>query len=411
MNLSFKKNYYILVTVVFVGFLLFGISENVRGPAIPQIQSDFQIGEAQLGLLLALNSLGFLLACMYTSILANKIGIKATTIISFIAMALSGVCLFASTSFPYLTASFFFLYVGNGMLEIALAIIAAQIFKNHTGTMMNLSHFFYGLGSTIAPIMAASLMGWEFGGGELGWRFMYMIVLSLTILPIIPTIIARFSKEEDEGGEEKTSFKKLMKDRIAWTIVILLTFGVTAELATASWLVNYYVHVFQWTIEDASKILSLFFFFFMLARLFLGPVTDKIGYIHSILLFSLFSSVCGIIGIALGNEGAIVIALAGAGIAPIYPTVMALIAKRYAKGTGTAITFTVSLMGIGSVVINLFIGFFIEAINAIADRYELLMGGNIGMQVGFAFIITTPVACVICSFILLRMFKKEGKVV
>ncbi|MFA9455957.1 sugar MFS transporter [Halalkalibacter sp. AB-rgal2] len=411
MKLSLKKNYYILVIVVFAGFLLFGISENVRGPAIPQIQSDFQIGEAQLGLLLALNSLGFLLACMYTSILAKKIGIKATTIIAFIAMALSGVCLFASTSFPYLTASFFFLYVGNGMLEIALAIIAAQIFKNHTGTMMNLSHFFYGLGSTVAPIMAASLMGWEFGGEELGWRFMYMIVLSLTILPIIPTLIARFSNEEEEDGEENISIKKLMKDRIAWTIVILLTFGVTAELATASWLVNYYVHVFQWTIEDASKILSLFFFFFMLARLFLGPVTDKIGYIHSILLFSLFSSVCGIIGIALGNDGAIVIALAGAGIAPIYPTVMALLAKRYAKGTGTAITFTVSLMGIGSVVINLFIGFFIEAINALSDRYELLMGGNIGMQVGFAFIITTPVACVICCFILLRLFKKEGKFV
>lgn len=404
----FINNYYILVAVVFIGFLLFGISENVRGPAIPQIQADFKIGEAQLGLLLALNSLGFLLACTYTAILANKIGIKATTISAFVAMALSGVCLFASTSFPYLMASFFFLYVGNGMLEIALAIIAAQIFKNHTGTMMNLSHFFYGLGSTIAPVMAASLMGWEIAGGELGWRYMYMIVLSLTILPIIPTLLARFSKEEDEEGEEKTSIKKLLKDRVAWTIVLLLTFGTTAELATASWLVNYYVHVFHWSIEDASKVLSLFFFFFMLARLFLGPVTDKIGYVSSILLFSLFSGLCGIVGILLGNHGAIAIALAGAGIAPVYPTVMALIAKRYEKGTGTAIAFTVSVMGIGSVVINLFIGFFIEAINIVTNRLELFIETNMGMLIGFAFIITTPLVCVICCMILRRLLKKEG---
>ncbi len=52
-------NYYILLVVIFGGFLIFGLSENVRGPAIPKIQSEFMIGETQLGLLLALNSLGF----------------------------------------------------------------------------------------------------------------------------------------------------------------------------------------------------------------------------------------------------------------------------------------------------------------------------------------------------------------
>ncbi len=395
---------------MFIGFLLFGISENVRGPAIPKIQDDFKIGEAQLGLLLALNSLGFLLACTYTSVLANKIGIKATATLAFVAMALSGVCLFASTSFSYLVASFFFLYIGNGMLEIALAIIAAQIFKNHTGTMMNLSHFFYGLGSTLAPVMAASLMGWEVAGGELGWRYMYMLVLSLSILPIIPTLLARFSKEDEDEGEEKTSFQKLVKDRVAWMIVLILTFGSTAELATASWLVNYYVHVFDWSIEDASKVLSLFFFFFMLARLFLGPVTDKMGYARSILLFSLISGVCGIVGIILGNHGAFAIALAGAGIAPIYPTIMALLAKRYKKGTGTAIAFSVSIMGIGSVIFNLFIGFFIEGLNMITDYFGVFYGMNIGMQIGFALIITTPFACVISCLFLSKLLNKEEEV-
>lgn len=46
----------------------------------------------------------------------------------------------------------------------------------------------------------------------------------------------------------------------------------------------------------------------------------------------------------------------------IYPTVMAFIAKRYPGGSDTAITFTVTMMGLGSVIGNYIIGFVIEAV-------------------------------------------------
>lgn len=44
----------------------------------------------------------------------------------------------------------------------------------------------------------------------------------------------------------------------------------------------------------------------------------------------------------------------------IYPTVMAFIAKRYPNESDTAITFTVTLMGVGSVIGNYLIGGVIE---------------------------------------------------
>lgn len=401
-----KFNYYILLFVVFGGFLLFGLSENVKGPAIPSMQSDFSLNESQLGFLLALNSLGYLLACSFTSALAEKIGIKWTGIISFVSMPVAGLFMYLSTGFGSLAASYFLLYIGNGILEIGLGIMAARIFVKNTGTMMNLSHFFYGLSSIGAPMLGASMMGWNIMDGELGWRGMYLVVLSLSLLPIIPSLIGKFPDEDEHGDGERTSFRALLRDKIAWLIVAILSFGVISEMAVGSWLVYYLENAYEWSTKEASSMLSLFFLFFTLSRLFVGPVTDKLGYTLSIMIFSAFSGLCSLAAVLIGKEGAILFAIAGIGIAPIYPTVMALLSKKYAKGIGTAITFVVTLMGIGSVLGNLVIGFIIDWVSRAFSQE-----GNeiIGLQAGYIFIAAMALVCSCCCVFLYKTLRRRNE--
>jgi len=403
-----KYNYMLMLFIVFGGFLIFGLSENVRGPAIPVIQSDFQLSQTHLGSLLALNSLGYLIACSFTSILANKIGIKWTGIAAFLSMTAAGLVIFFSTTFTSLSASFFFLYIGNGMLEIGLGILAAQIFTKNTGMMMNLSHFFYGLSSTVAPIMAASIMGWNWFEGEVfGWRGMYLFILCFSLLPIIPSLLGKFPTENVEEGSG-LSFKSLMKDPIAWLIVAILSFGVVSELAVGGWLINYLVKAYQWELTDASHMLSLFFLCFMLSRLLLGPLTDKIGFTKSIMFFSAFSGICSFAAILIGEKGAILFAISGIGIALIYPTVMALLAKRYPNGTGTAITFTVTLMGIASVIGNFMIGFIIDFV---ANLFSNAESELIGLQAGYGFIALLALLCSGSCYILYQILHRRNELV
>ncbi len=94
MRLSKKSNYIILTVAIFLGFLMFGFSENIKGPAIPKVQSDFSINEMQIGILLSLNSIGYLLACTYSGWLTRKIGLKLTNILCFVIMAVSGVLIY-----------------------------------------------------------------------------------------------------------------------------------------------------------------------------------------------------------------------------------------------------------------------------------------------------------------------------
>ncbi|MEH7084118.1 MFS transporter [Neobacillus drentensis] len=402
-----RFNYIVLLFVVFGGFLIFGLSENIKGPALPIMQSDFKLKESQLGVLLSLNSLGYLLACSFTSSLSNKVGIKWTGILAFISMVLAGIFMYLSNGYTSLTLSYFMLYLGNGILEIGLGIMAARIFTKNTGTMMNLSHFFYGLSSIVAPVLGASMMGWDVLGGELGWRGMYLMILSLAILPIIPSLIGKFPDDHQQNGES-TSMRNLIRDPIAWMIVAILSFGVVSELSIGSWLVYFLENAYDWSIKKASEMLSLFFLFFTLSRLFVGPITDKIGYTLSIMIFSGFSGVCSLAAIFSGENGAILFAIAGIGIAPIYPTVMALLSKQYPKGVGTAITFTVTLMGIASVVGNLLVGFIIDFV------YKKIGQGSvenkiIGLQAGYMFIGGLAILCSVCCMLLYRILRKRNQ--
>ncbi|AIQ52065.1 MFS transporter [Paenibacillus sp. FSL R7-0331] len=405
----FNKTYAMQLVTIFLGFIIFGISENIKGPAIPRIQLDFHLNEEQLGSLLSLNALGYLIACSFTAILVRKFGIKATSIISFASMLLSGIFIFVSHAYPAFAASYFLMYIGNGMLEIALAILGARIFVKNVGTMMNLSHFFYGLSSTVAPLIATGMMSVQVSGQELDWRGMYLVMLSLSLLPIITALRSTFPGD-DLPAEQRTPFKELRRDPALWWMVLILSFGVVSELAVGGWLVNFLEKAYRWDTVKASGLLSAFFLLFSVGRLVLGPLTDKIGFTLSLIIFSGFSAVCTFAALAGGESWAFLFAAAGLGIAMIYPTVMAFIAKRYPGGSDTAITFTVTMMGLGSVIGNYIIGFVIEAVKKMYgenDPDALLRG----LQAGYGFIGLCALLCAVCGFVLYRFLKKRGELI
>jgi MFS family permease len=89
---------------------------------------------------------------------------------------------------------------------------------------------------------------------------------------------------------------------------------------------------------------------------------------------------------------------------------MALLATRYPKGTGTAITFTVTLMGIASVIGNLLIGFIIDWVGKIFTKHGEAENLVIGLQVGYGFIAILALLCIACCIILYVILRKEKEV-
>lgn len=103
---------------------------------------------------------------------------------------------------------------------------------------MNLTHGFYGLSSTVAPLIATGLMTVNVFGNTLDWRGMYLVMLSLSIFPILFALRSSFPSDEI-AHEDRVSLKTLMRDPVLWFMVLILSFGVVSELAVGGWLVNF----------------------------------------------------------------------------------------------------------------------------------------------------------------------------
>lgn len=396
---------------IFSGFIVFGLSENIKGPAIPRIQFDLQLDEAQIGTLLSLNSLGYLLACMFTGLLVKKWGIKAVSTIAFSSMFISGFLIWLSSTYSALIGSTFLLYIANGMLEIGLAVLGARIFVKNAATMMNLSHFFYGASSVVAPLLATGLMSITLFGYTISWGLMYAIVLTLSIIPILPTLFSTFPGD-DIKQEERSSWKQLLKDRTMWMIVFILTSGVVSELAVGGWLVNYLEKSYSWSSVAASSMLSTFFIAFSLARLLLGPIIDRIGLTVSIAAAAFISGICTFLAIFGGESLAICFALSGAGIAIIYPTIMALIAKRFPKDSDVVISFVVTMVGFGSVIGNFIIGWISKLVKSMYLRHTVESEATIrGLQAGYSFIGLCALICGILSVWLYIQLKRKNELI
>ena len=349
-----KRNSLLFTVSIFGTFLIYGFYENLKGTALPRIQADFSITELQLGILLAINSLGYLIACSYTTALAKKISMKVCLIVSLFVVALSGVFICFSPSFAILALSFFVLHLGNGMLEISQGVIAARTFTKNTGAMMNLAHFFFGAGSTFSPIIATSLMAVRFGDTIFGWRYVYLIVLSWALIPAVPAFLGRLEKKA--GDKSKTRFSSVLKNRTLWLVILVLVFGSICELGVVAWLVNFLERAYSYTSEQAALRLTLFFVCLTLTRLFLGPAIDKIGLINSLIIVTAFAGVMTVAGVLFGEPGTVLLVIAGIGVAPIYPTVMAVIAKLFSEEIDHAMTAVMTFMGMFMILANFLIG-------------------------------------------------------
>lgn len=404
-----SRNYVILTITIFAGFLIFGFSENIKGPAIPIMQADFRMSELQVGLLLAVNSLGYLVACFYTASLSRKIGLKATLILCLIGMALSGISICFSPNYTTLALSYFVMYLGNGMLEIALGIMAATIFTKNTGTMMNLSHFFYGLSSTLAPILSAGLIRARIGAQVLGWRYMYLIILAWSVIPIIPALLGKMNRQVQD--DKPKGYKAFLKNANAWLIITILSFAVTCEMGAGGWLANYMEKAYRFDTAKAALILTAFFICFTLARLLLGPLTDKIGFVKSLLIFTAFSGISIIIGVICGKPGIIFLIIAGFGIAPVYPTVMALLAKLFTDNIESAMTVTLTIMGISIVLSNLMLGGLVEFFRRIFTSYMGEPGIGPAYAAGYMLIGIFCLASCTAVLVLYKKLKRTNQMV
>ena len=373
------KKSVLLFIILFGAMLLFGYTENLKGVSYPLIKAEFDVSYEQQGIMVSILSISYVVFCLIGGILLGRFGVKKAFITGFIFMTAGLLGAWFMPGFLSIAGSLIIVFAGFGLFEVSTNALATQLFTKRAALLMSLMHFFYGVGSSLSPRAAGIIAAGQ------GWRMVYFLTIPLVLLFFIPSIFARFPKQQGEdpeqsansssdtaveknmdnsgGAAKRTSFFTALKTPMVWVFSVVLGLMVAVEMCSANWASLYFQDVYSLDPKTTgAAFVSNFYILFTASRLLSGFAIEKIGYIRSLFIASFAVVLVFILGFTLGEKGVNVLPALGFFTAIYWPTLLAAAMVYFGKD---APVMTSAIIVIGGA-LNSGIQFLIGRINQFA---------------------------------------------
>ncbi|MEM2725431.1 MAG: MFS transporter, partial [Candidatus Nezhaarchaeales archaeon] len=163
-------SWHVRVTIVcFLGLLFFGFNNYMISASMPQIVSDFGLGDVETGLLLGASFLGMFFGALLFGEVADRIGRRLTFQYTILIYALSTALIAASPNWIFMFLLRFMVGLGlGGLIPVTLAYLSEYLPARVRGRIMAWSISMFSLG--IALSYALTL----FIGLNYGWRWIFV---------------------------------------------------------------------------------------------------------------------------------------------------------------------------------------------------------------------------------------------
>lgn len=379
MNQSTSKTTLVLLTgICFFAFLLFGITDNLKGATLPGMLEELNIDYGTGGNIFFSQYIGFLIATLITGILADRFGLKLVIVLAGIFLAI-GVGGYSSFSTPFLlSASLFIVGMGLGAFELGPNAVIVSLYHEQKGLYLNLMAVMHGLGSMIAPLFASFLFSMNFT-----WRTVYRWELLPIVIFIFISLLLHFPKSEEKAALDFRTIPKVAFKHHLPLYYAAMLFYVAAEIGIGSWLVVYLQNERNMQTALSNNYLALFFGLIMLGRLIGGFIVKRLGYLRTTLIASLL----GIASISIGifSPYSFFLPFTGFFFSIIFPTLTAAVSDTEQKNINTILGVLFTFSGLGGVV----------------GPWLVAWGSELfGLQIGFTILIPLTALTSIFIFIL-----------
>ena len=350
-----------LVAIIFGNMILLGFLNSMRGVSFPLIKNGFDVSYSAMGLLNALSSFAAVCFCIVAGIYMNRFGLKKTIFAAFGFTILGAGLLYFSSAFWMAVGFYLVLQSGFGFFEISLNGGGVKIFTFRSALMLNLLHFFYGVGAIAGPRFVGRLTG----SAGLRWQEVYPITLIPVFVMLAFTVLVRFPRGDD--GEEmraRPSFWHALKDPMVWLFGIIMGLAGSIEACSVSWSGLFLQDVYGLDPSTTgAAFVSMFYILYTLSRFCSGFVIEKAGYMRSVLVSSAAIIIIFVLAFSMGRSGIYLLPVVGFFVAIMWPTALAISVGIFGKRAHTvsspiiSIAFTVGgVVQYGFGISNRFLG-------------------------------------------------------
>jgi MFS family permease len=352
-------------------FGLGGIAVSTWGPRLPAIKSKLAIDTGTIGLLLGTITVGAILGLIGTTAIRNRFGSRlalgGALLIIAVAMTLMGLGLLVG-SIALVAVALLIFGVAIGVLDVLINVEGSAIEQEAGRTFMPGMHAAWSIGAILGSAIGAACAALDIAPTA---QFIAEGVLiagaSFAITPGIPRGIRKSADEKVKSRRDK-----LRLFLSGWLDVRLLLIGVVmlgvelGEGSAGNWLTLAVHKDHGQTVAIAALYFTAFACGEALARIFGGPIVDRLGRVRTIRATTALGIVGVILFITAGNRWLVLIGVVAwaIGVSMGFPLGMSAAAESGADSAARV-----------SVVAS--IGYFANlagppAIGALAERVGLL---------------------------------------
>ncbi len=352
-----KASPFLIFFIIYATMFFFGFIDNVKGVSYPLIKAEFGANYDSQGGLVSLAIFGYVAFCLAASLFMQRFGTKKSVIAGYALVCTGAIATLLAPSFWIAALTMLVINAGFGFFEVGTNALATVVFTRRAALMLNLMHFFYGVGAILGPKTAGLLTG----NFNLSWRQVYLAIMVPTIAVMLLIVFTRLNgekrSEDNEARPGKITFFSAFKHPLVLLFCLVLGFMEVVEFGAANWGGLYLQDVYGLDprIVGASFV-SLFYILFTLSRLLSGLAIEKIGYIRSLYIALVATVGLFLAGFALGRNGIWVLPFTGFTIGLLWPTLIAVAMQVFKANAPTVTSVIITTAGAVNAAFQLVIG-------------------------------------------------------
>jgi MFS transporter, FHS family, glucose/mannose:H+ symporter len=318
------------IVLVNACMFVFGIVLLLMGSLLPTLR----VSAAHAGSLGSLPLAGVLIATIVIGPVFDKAGAKRILALSLILVAGALAVMPWLTTYPALAAAAIIYGLGGGILNTVTNALVSVLRASSRASSLNLLGFSFSLGAIAAPLLMSVAHGRLSSAATLPLLAAAPALILLLLLPM------RFPPGLRAGTPPRVLLQSLLHPAI-WIFAVLLAFESANENCVFVWAGKLTADVFRVSGNRADLALVAVTVALGAGRLIASFVSHRLNS-WVLLLLSCAVLVCGS-GIAAisasthnGYAGMIAgLTILGVGMAPIFPTTLAIAGDRFPTETGT----------------------------------------------------------------------------
>lgn len=314
----------IIATVAYyLAFIILGMTTAANGPSLLKLADHTSSGLDRISLIFIFGSLGYVTGSYFGGRAYDRFPGHKLMAMTLLVIAAASVIIPLSTTLSLLLLAMFLSGLASGILDVGCNTLLLWTHKEKSGPFMNGLHFFFGVGSLIAPLLLAQVL---LRTNDIYWLFYSFAILSVPIM-IWLWLLPEPSHNVHQDEQVSAAFPVVP----VILIVILFLLYVGLELGFGNWIYTYALTLNLGTTVTAAYLTSLFWGSFTLGRLLGIWVSTRLR-AHTTILIDLIGCAISTLIIMVWKESspALWIGTFGLGLsmASIFPNIMMLAGER-----------------------------------------------------------------------------------